>query len=210
MLILVRSRNWQNIRIRWFRRASSVLINHRKCSFSADKGSRQKACNHQKYLNRQKESSCFRTSQMSKISAMMRNTTAESLPCRRWCTFVASIRKVRSTGVLSTAVIISNPRRAVIGRYDCTELPSISVESTPVIITRSFLHLKTWCVIMNPEDRWRQPPDRDFINKSYFQKSGSRVLCRLSKCLWVQQVSRVKETWSGKQVRSKTVLFQSS
>jgi hypothetical protein len=79
MLVLFRSRNWKNSRFRWFGRAPSVLINHRKCSVSSDKWSIQKACNHRKGLNGQKESSCFRTSQMSKIVAMMRSSNRRKL-----------------------------------------------------------------------------------------------------------------------------------
>jgi hypothetical protein len=53
-LVLVRSRNWKNNRFRWFGRAPSVLINHRKCLVSSDKWSIQKASNHRKGLNAQK------------------------------------------------------------------------------------------------------------------------------------------------------------
>jgi len=106
MLVLVRSRNWQNNRIRWFRRATSVLINHRNFSVSSDKWSIQRENNHQKCLNGKKESSCFRMSQMSKIIAIMNNTTAERSRGGKWCSFVGFNRKVRSACVLSTTLII--------------------------------------------------------------------------------------------------------
>jgi hypothetical protein len=66
MLVLVRSINWKNSRIQWFRQATTVLINHRKFSFSADEGSKKEAGNHRKSVNGKNESSCFRMSHMSK------------------------------------------------------------------------------------------------------------------------------------------------
>jgi hypothetical protein len=53
-LVLVRSRDWKNSRFRWFGRAPSVLINHRKCSVSSDKWSIRKASNHRKGFERAK------------------------------------------------------------------------------------------------------------------------------------------------------------
>jgi hypothetical protein len=70
-LVLFQSRNWKTNNFRWFGRASSVLINHRKCSLSSDKWSIQRACNHQKCFHGQIESSCFRASQLSKFIAMI-------------------------------------------------------------------------------------------------------------------------------------------
>ena len=78
-LVLFRSRNWKSNNFRWFGRASSVLINHRKYSVSSDKWSIQREKNHRKCLNGQKEGSCFHTSQMSKFIAMMRSSNRRKL-----------------------------------------------------------------------------------------------------------------------------------
>ena len=73
-LVLILSRDWKNNNFRWFGRAPSMLINHRKRSVLSDKWSISKESNHRKGLNGQKEGSCFRTSQMSKFAAMMRSS----------------------------------------------------------------------------------------------------------------------------------------
>ena len=57
-LVLILSRDWKNNSFRWFGRAPSVLINHRKRSVSSDKWSISKES----------------TSQMSNFAAMMRSS----------------------------------------------------------------------------------------------------------------------------------------
>jgi hypothetical protein len=124
-LVLVRSINWKNNSFRWFGRAPSVLINHRKCLVSSDKWSIQEASNHRKGLNAQKEGSCFHTSQMSNFAAMMRSSNRRKRAS--WeLMFVRGFqpKAPKLLRVIHCKKSFSNLRQAVIVRYGCTELLS--------------------------------------------------------------------------------------
>jgi hypothetical protein len=134
-LVLILSRDWKNRSFRWFGRAPSVLINHRKRSVSSDKWSISKASNHRKGLNGQKEGSCFRTSQMSSFTAMIRSSNRRM----RASWEVMSIREFQPKGPKLLRVIhckksFSNLRQAVIDRDGCTDSSPSSVAETFIIL----------------------------------------------------------------------------